>query len=144
VSEQLENISGKRERLLPAPRVKEDGSALYAQGETRRSISTLNLRSALQTFLELRDASGYLAVCPFFEVRDVYCSVMRTLRDRMRHALEMPVQVASGPRYLYSLGKIFKTGPANGIFIIITADPAEDIPIRALDTHLASCSWRSH
>lgn len=129
VSELLENISGKRQRPLPAARVKEDGIALYAQGETRRSISSLNLRSALQTFLELRDAGGYLAVCPFFEVRDVYCSVMRALRDHMRNSLGVPVQVASGPRYLYSLGKIFKSGPANGIFIIITAEPAEDINV---------------
>jgi transaldolase/glucose-6-phosphate isomerase len=129
ITEQLENISAKRERLLPAARVEENGIALYAQGETRRSISTLNLRSALQTFLDLRNAGGYLALCPFFEVRDLYCSVMCTLRDHLRHALGVPVQFASGPRYLYSLGKIFKTGPANGIFIIITADPAEDVPV---------------
>jgi transaldolase / glucose-6-phosphate isomerase len=129
VSEQLENFSEKRQRPLPAARVKEDGIALYAQGETRRSISTLDLRSALQTFLELRDAGGYLAVCPFFEVRGIYCDLLRPLRDRMRHQLGIPVMVASGPRYLYSLGKIFKTGPANGMFIIITAEPAEDICI---------------
>ncbi|MEQ1352948.1 MAG: hypothetical protein ABLT11_02955 [Candidatus Acidiferrum sp.] len=133
VSEHLENISAKRARVLPTVRVEEDGITLYAQGETRRSISTLNLRSALQTFLDLRDAGGYVAVCPFFEVRGLYCSVLRPLRDRMRHELGMPVQVASGPRYLYSLGKIFKSGPANGIFIIITADPAEDINIPGAD-----------
>jgi transaldolase/glucose-6-phosphate isomerase len=129
VAEQLENISTKRKRLLPAARVEENGIALYAQGETRRSISTLNLRSALQTFLELRNAGGYLGLCPFFEVRDLYCGVMCGLRDHLGHALEMPVQFASGPRYLYSLGKIFKSGPANGIFIIITAEPAEDITV---------------
>jgi transaldolase / glucose-6-phosphate isomerase len=129
VSEQLENISGKHRRPLPAPRVKQDGIALYAQGETRRSISTLDLRSALQTFLELLDAGGYLAVCPFFEVRDVFCGVLRPLRDRMRHVLGVPVLIVSGPRYLYSLGKIFKSEPANGMFIIITAEPAEDIRI---------------
>lgn len=129
VTEQLENISAKRQRLLPAVHAEEDGIALYAQGETRRAISSLNLRSALQSFLELRNAGGYLAVCPFFEVRDVYCGVMRALRDHMRHVLGVPVQVAAGPRYLYSLGKIFKTGPANGIFIIITADPAEDVVV---------------
>lgn len=129
VTEQLENISAKRERLLPVPRVEEDGIALYAQGETRRSISSLNLRSALKTFLDLRDAGGYLAVCPFFEVPAVYGDVLSPLRDRLRDALGIPVLVASGPRYLYALGKIFKTGPANGIFIIITAEPVEDVRI---------------
>ena len=48
VAEQLENISAKRERFLPAARVEEHGIALYPQGETGRSISSLNLRSALQ------------------------------------------------------------------------------------------------
>jgi len=53
VAEQLKQITKKRESLLSAARVNEDGISLYAEGETRRSISTMNLRAALQTFLEL-------------------------------------------------------------------------------------------
>ena len=129
VAEQLENIARKRDSLLSAARVKEDGIHLYVEGQTRRLISGLSLRGALQTFLELRNADSYIAICPFFELTAGYIGVLRLLRDRLRNTLGMPVQVASGPRYLYALGKVFKEGPANGIFLIITAEPGEDVAI---------------
>lgn len=129
LAEQLENIARKRDSLLSAARVKEDGIHLYVEGQTRRLISGLSLRGALQTFLELRNADSYIAICPFFELTAGYIGVLRLLRDRLRNTLGMPVQVASGPRYLYALGKVFKEGPANGIFLIITAEPGEDVAI---------------
>jgi hypothetical protein len=45
----------------------------------------------------------------------------------MTEALVVPVQISSGPRYLYALGKIYKSGPAKGIFIILAAEPDDDI-----------------
>jgi transaldolase / glucose-6-phosphate isomerase len=39
------------------------------------------------------------------------------------------VQISSGPRYLYTLGKAYKEGPPNGIFMIVTAEPGEDVAI---------------
>ena len=34
-----------------------------------------------------------------------------------------------GPRYLHSTGQLHKGGANNGVFIIIAADAAEDLPI---------------
>jgi len=34
-----------------------------------------------------------------------------------------------GPRYLHSTGQLHKGGANNGVFVIITADAAEDLPI---------------
>jgi hypothetical protein len=47
----------------------------------------------------------------------------------MRYALEMLVQVCTGPRYLHALGSVYKEGPPYGIVIVITAEPAEDVAI---------------
>jgi glucose-6-phosphate isomerase len=47
----------------------------------------------------------------------------------MRNTLGMPVQVSTGPRYLHSLGSAYKVGPPHGIFIVITAEPDEDVAI---------------
>jgi hypothetical protein len=66
VAEQLKQVTEKRDSLLSAARVNEEGISLYAEGETRRSISTMNLRAALQTFLELRNPDSYVAIMPFF------------------------------------------------------------------------------
>jgi hypothetical protein len=34
-----------------------------------------------------------------------------------------------GPRYLHSTGQLHKGGPNTGLFLLLTADPAEDLPI---------------
>jgi hypothetical protein len=51
----------------------------------------------------------------------------------MRFELGMPVQVTVGPRYLQALGWSYKEGPPHGIFIVITAEPVEDVAIPGAD-----------
>jgi len=129
VAEQLKEITEKREPLRLAARVNEDGISLYVEGETRRSISTLNLKAALQTFLELRNPDSYIAIVPFFRLTPGYTDTLRDLRDRMRYALGMPVQVSTGPRYLHALGSTYKDGPPHGLFIVVTTDPDKDVAV---------------
>jgi hypothetical protein len=119
----------KGDSAAPRERVKELSIALFVEGETRRLVSSLSVRDALQTFLKLRDADGYIAICPFFELAPAHIAILDALRERISHALGMPVQIAAGPRCLYALGKIYEHGPANGIFIIITTVPVEDVTI---------------
>jgi hypothetical protein len=133
VGGQLTEVMAQRESSLDTARVKEDGIHLYAEAQTRRRISSLSMREALQTFLDLRNADSYLAICAFFEFTPELIGVLRPLRDRMSDALGIPVQLSSGPRYLYALDKIYKTGPANGMFIVVTSQPAGDVPIPGAD-----------
>jgi hypothetical protein len=107
--------------------------SLYADGRSRRMISNLSLREALRTFLELRNQNSYIAILPFFKLTPEYVNIVQDLRDRMRYELGMPVQVSSGPRYIHALGKMYKEGPADGIFIVITAEPQKDLVIPGAD-----------
>ena len=34
-----------------------------------------------------------------------------------------------GPRYLHSTGQLHKGGANNGVFVVVTAEPDEDLPI---------------
>jgi hypothetical protein len=34
-----------------------------------------------------------------------------------------------GPRYLHSTGQLHKGGPNNGVFVVMTVTPDEDLPI---------------
>ena len=115
--------------FAPRPRVTEDFISLYAEGGTRPLLSNLSLRDALRTFLDLRNRDSYIAILPFFSLVSEYIAILQDLRDRMRYALDMPVQVSTGPRYIHVLGQMYKHGPANGIFIVVTAEPREDVPI---------------
>jgi Phosphoglucose isomerase len=122
-------ILAKADSTAPRERVKELSIALFVEGETRRLVSGLSVRDALQTFLELRDADGFVAICPFFELTPAYIAILDALRERMSKVTGVPVQIAAGPRYLYALDKIYKHGPARGIFIVITTVFEEDLAI---------------
>ena len=49
----------------------------------------------------------------------------QTVRDRTRLATTL----GYGPRYLHSTGQLHKGGPATGLFLLLTADEGEDVPI---------------
>jgi hypothetical protein len=61
----LEQVSAKRQSQSPTVRVREGEVELYAEGETRRRISTLNMAEALRTFFSLRHREDYIALLPF-------------------------------------------------------------------------------
>jgi len=44
------------------------------------------------------------------------------------------VTTGYGPRYLHSTGQLHKGGPNTGVFLVVTADPAEDIDIPEMHT----------
>jgi transaldolase/glucose-6-phosphate isomerase len=52
-------------------------------------------------------------------------SVRMTVRDRKRVA----TCLGFGPRFLHSTGQAYKGGPNSGVFLQITCDDAQDLPV---------------
>ena len=125
----LEQITTKQQSPSPTVRVREGGIELYAEGETRRQISTLSMADALRTFFDLRDKDGYLALLLFVGTSESLRAIFRRISDQLVSLLGMPVLVAPGPRYLHGLGQMFKGGPAKGLFVLVTAQPTKDLAI---------------
>lgn len=71
----------------------------------------------------------YFALLAFLEMSDPH----RTLLDRLRHRVRDRARVATslgfGPRFLHSTGQAHKGGPASGLFLQVTADPRQDLPV---------------
>jgi glucose-6-phosphate isomerase len=82
-----------------------------------------------ESFLRLLgpgDYAGLLAYLP--PDRAPFDEVLHGMGGRLTtsgHA----ATVGYGPRYLHSTGQLHKGGANNGVFVIVTADPAEDLPI---------------
>ncbi len=76
---------------------------------------------------QLDDKTGYVAVMAYLdrtafpELEDV----RRTLAVRTKR----PVTFGWGPRFLHSTGQFHKGGPPVGVYIQITGEPAEDLPV---------------
>ncbi len=60
---------------------------------------------------------------------EAFAHVLRTLRHDVATKTGCATTVGYGPRYLHSTGQLHKGGPNSGVFMIVTADAAPDLPV---------------
>jgi hypothetical protein len=124
---------GKRQSPSPTVRARDGEVALYAEGETRQQVSTLNMTEALRTFFGLRHPEGYIAFLPFLHLGEAQKIVFRRIWERLESVLSLPVLITPGPRYLHAFGQLYLGGPAKGLFLLVTAAHANDLAIPGAD-----------
>jgi glucose-6-phosphate isomerase len=124
---ELFEISG--EMPLGSPRLVESGIELYADGQVRGVISTLQLTAALRTFFSERRPDDYLAILAYVAHDAANGADLEALRAMLAQRLSMPVLLGYGPRYMHSIGQLYKGGPDSGMFLMITYDKSEDLRI---------------
>jgi transaldolase/glucose-6-phosphate isomerase len=71
----------------------------------------------------------YVALLAYLEPSREHKALVESIRLRLRAALRLATTVGFGPRYLHSTGQLHKGGAANGLFIQVTADDTEDLPV---------------
>jgi glucose-6-phosphate isomerase/transaldolase/glucose-6-phosphate isomerase len=83
----------------------------------------------VETFLDKVQPGVYVAiqayVCPTVEAS----LTLEEFRHRIRDNYKVATTLGFGPRFLHSTGQLHKGDSGNGLFIQITADDKEDIPI---------------
>ncbi len=71
----------------------------------------------------------YFALLAFLEASDRHETILQRLRHRVRDRRRVATSLGFGPRFLHSTGQAHKGGPASGLFLQITADPLDDLPV---------------
>jgi hypothetical protein len=107
----------------------ESGIELYIEARASQAAPALQISDALRTFLSGRRAGDYLALLAYVARDAENAAELEALRNRLAERLGMPVLLGYGPRYLHSIGQLYKGGPASGLFIVITSRKADDLPI---------------
>jgi hypothetical protein len=85
--------------------------------------------SALEGFLAHAVPGDYIAVMAYVMPTDETDILLQVFRTRLRDRYRVPVTVGYGPRFLHSTGQLHKGDGGRGLFIQITADNEEDVPI---------------
>ncbi len=129
VSELLDEYVAKRTWPARTVRVREKGIELYAEGEMRQNISTLNLNEALRTFLEAMPTGGYLAIITFASSSPDTEAALGRIREYLASSRGIPVLLSSGPRYLRYFEQVYKGGPDKGLFLMLTSESKADVAI---------------
>jgi hypothetical protein len=80
----------------------------------------------------------YLAILAYLPPVPAIATALETARARWEDALGVTTTVGFGPRYLHSTGQLHKGGPATGLFLVVTAEPAIDLDIPGMGTTFAT------
>jgi glucose-6-phosphate isomerase len=81
-------------------------------------------------FLQLAGEDTYVGLLAYLPPEAApFEEVLEAFRSRIGAATGRPTMFGYGPRYLHSTGQLHKGGANNGVFIVIAADAAEDLPI---------------
>jgi glucose-6-phosphate isomerase len=115
-----------------------EGLKIYCDIETRSTLEKIRGQHGeaakspegyLRAFLSQARFGDYLAVMAYLEATSEHGTRLQAIRTRLRDATRLATTLGYGPRFLHSTGQLHKGGPNNGLFIQITADDAEDLPI---------------
>ncbi|MFB2556087.1 glucose-6-phosphate isomerase [Herbiconiux liangxiaofengii] len=85
------------------------------------------LAGSVDALLASLPETGYLAVMAY--VDRLQQARLVELRDVLAARSHRPVTFGWGPRFLHSTGQYHKGGPADGVFLQITADTVDDLAI---------------
>ena len=100
----------------------EKSGTLPAEGSTLAEGDVAKLLGSL------RDGD-YFAILAFIEMNQQHRSALESIRMIVRDRRRVATTVGFGPRYLHSTGQAHKGGPNTGVFLVITANDAQDVPV---------------
>lgn len=109
---------------LPEPAVTSTGDGIaVAGGDGATPLA------ALVGFLNQVRGGDYLAMTAYLPNDAPTNASLAGLRLALRNIMHVATTVGFGPRFLHSTGQFHKGGPASGVFIQITCDDPEDMPV---------------
>ncbi|WP_315811647.1 bifunctional transaldolase/phosoglucose isomerase [Bradyrhizobium sp. SZCCHNR2028] len=120
---------------LPAeePVVSIKGCELYTDAQNAESLrghgADGTLASWLKAHLGRAGDGDYIALLGYIDRNAGNIDTLQRIRLRLRDAKHLATCAEFGPRFLHSTGQAYKGGPDSGVFLQITADDAEDLPI---------------
>ena len=109
-----------------SPIISEDGVELYTLGEP---IKERPLSTALSSFFAERRPDDYLALLAYVDRNAANGAELDAMRRILDDGLGIPVLLGYGPRYMHSIGQLYKGGPASGMFLVITSEKSKDLSI---------------
>ena len=120
---------------LPAeePVISVKGCELYTDAQNAESLREHGADGTLASWLKAhlgRASDGdYIALLGYIEHNGANTDALQRIRLKLRDAKHLATCAEFGPRFLHSTGQAYKGGPDSGVFLQITADDAQDLPI---------------
>ncbi len=102
------------------------GAARPASGSS--SPSGIDEEELSQLLASIRPGD-YFAITAYLDDTPDTEAALQSLRLQVRNTKRVATTIGYGPRFLHSTGQLHKGGPATGVFLQITREPAAQAPI---------------
>jgi len=87
------------------------------------------LTGSLKAHLGRLHAGDYCALLAYIARDERYQKALQEIRAVIRDARQVATCVGFGPRFLHSTGQAYKGGPNSGVFLEITGDAEDHVPV---------------
>ncbi|MEA2782854.1 MAG: transaldolase / glucose-6-phosphate isomerase [Rhodospirillaceae bacterium] len=126
----------ERTGALPseAPILTDQGIALFADSANAVALASAaaagrTLDAYVAAHLARLTPGDYCAILAYVERNEAHVSALTDMRRRIRDNKHVATCVGFGPRFLHSTGQAYKGGPNSGVFLQITCDDPNDLPV---------------
>jgi glucose-6-phosphate isomerase len=122
----LERYQSEGRLPVPPPdRTTPDGVTMTLSTAARKALN----KQPAEAFLTLIGPRDYFALLAYLGPDPALADALSAFRLGVRAHTRAATMFGYGPRYLHSTGQLHKGGPNTGVFVLITATPASDLPI---------------
>jgi len=83
----------------------------------------------LRAHLSQLSPGDYMALLAYIEMNAAHEEALQAIRHAVRDHKHVATCLGFGPRFLHSTGQAYKGGPNSGVFLQITCDDANDLPV---------------
>ncbi|MGO8986899.1 MAG: bifunctional transaldolase/phosoglucose isomerase [Terriglobales bacterium] len=135
VTKQLTSEYESKGALPPEkPIVEEAGFKLFTDDRNaaelaKATTSDRSLKNYLRAHLARLGEGDYFALLAYVEMNAEHEALLQSLRTAVRDRKRVATVLGFGPRFLHSTGQAYKGGPNSGVFLQVTCDDAQDLPV---------------
>jgi len=117
-----------------SPIFDEGGIKLFTDERNAASLKDLagsdrSLTGFLRAYLSQLNTGDYMALLAYIEMNSAHEENLQAMRHAVRDRKHVATCLGFGPRFLHSTGQAYKGGPNSGVFLQITCDDANDLPV---------------
>jgi transaldolase/glucose-6-phosphate isomerase len=117
-----------------APIFEEGGIKLFTDERNATNLAKLvgndrSLTGFLRAHLNQLGAGDYLGLLGYIQMNAEHEEQLQLIRHSVRNSKHVATCLGFGPRFLHSTGQAYKGGPNTGVFLQITCDDANDLPV---------------
>jgi hypothetical protein len=114
------------------PILDQDGIKLFtdeANAQTLLSAGGSTLGAVIRAHLDRIKPGDYFGLLAYIPMFPEYEAKLEEMRREIVESKQVATVLGFGPRFLHSTGQAYKGGPNTGVFLQITCDEPEDLPV---------------